>query len=108
MSTQLGLDGVETPYPPRTPRRLSDRQRELVAYIGERELVTPTEVGVLMHQGRERRCVVLLDFRRGRVGCCRFASSDGCDALRRLAKRGLVERVSRGKWRLIRHDEAWT
>jgi predicted transcriptional regulator of viral defense system len=38
---------------------------------------------------------------------CKYASSDGSDALRRLAKRGLVERVRRGSWHVIEHEEDW-
>ena len=106
--TQLGLDGSESTHPVRKVRPLSARQRELVAYMRQHGDVSPTDVGVLMHQGRERPCVIRLDFRRGRTSCCKFASSDGSDALRRLARRGIVERVKRGRWRLVEHDESWT
>jgi hypothetical protein len=106
--SQLGLDGTETMLPLRLGRPLTERQRELVAYMRAHGVVSPTELGVLMHQGRETPCVVLLDFRRMPVGCCEHASSDGGDALRRLARRGLVERIARGRWQLIPHDETWT
>jgi hypothetical protein len=75
--SQLGLDGTETMLPLRLGRPLTERQRELVAYMRAHGVVSPTELGVLMHQGRETPCVVLLDFRRMRVGCCEHASSDG-------------------------------
>jgi len=104
---QLGLDGTEVPLPLHHPRALTDRQRELVAWMRLRGEVRPIEVGVLMHQGREVPCVVRLDFRRRAVGCCEHASSDGVDALQRLERRGLVERVQRGRWRLVEHDESW-
>jgi hypothetical protein len=107
-ATQLGLDGSETPHPVRAPHALTDRQRALLVYIRAHESVRPLEVGVFMHQGRPEPCVVLLDFRRMRVGCCRYASSDGVDALIRLARRGLVVRVRRGVWQAVTATESWT
>lgn len=97
MSAQLGFDGSETTHPVRRPRRLTDRQRELVSYMRARGVVSPREVGVLMHAGRTTIASKL-----------RYASSDGYDALRRLERRGLVERIARGRWHLIEHDERWT
>ena len=96
--SQLGLDGAETPYPTTRPRPLSARQRELVAYMRQHGDVRPIDVGALMRNGRET------PVRRGGE---RHVSSDGVDALRRLARRGLVERVERGRWRIVEHDEAW-
>lgn len=98
-TTQLGLDGHETPHPARTPRPLSDRQRELVTYMRRCGEVRPFEIGELMRAGR------LTPIRRGGE---RHTSSDGVDALKRLERRGLVERVRRGVWRVVEHDEAWT
>jgi predicted transcriptional regulator of viral defense system len=37
----------------------------------------------------------------------RHVSSDGVDALKRLERRGLVERVARGHWRAVSVSEAW-
>jgi hypothetical protein len=106
---QLGLDGAETPYPVPAARPLSERQRQVVLYMRAHDgPVRPLEVGMLMHAGREQPCMVLLDFRRNRVGCCRHASSDGADALHRLERRGLVVRQGRGAWTLATHTEAWT
>lgn len=96
MNTQLGLDGAETVHPVRHPRPLTDRQREVVAYMHMVGVVRPREIGILMHAGRP----TFTDMRH--------ASSDGVDALKRLARRGLVERVARGKWQLTEHDERWT
>jgi predicted transcriptional regulator of viral defense system len=42
-----------------------------------------------------------------RLGAERHVSSDGADALKRLERRGLVERVSRGHWRAVSVSEAW-
>ena len=97
MSAQLGLDGSETTHPVRHPRPLTERQRELVAFIRLQGVVSPREVGVIMHAGRTSI-----------AGKLRFASSDGYDALHRLERRGLVERITRGRWQLIEHDERWT
>lgn len=66
-------------------------------------LVRPIEVGSIMHAGRPDPCDRPLVGR----GCCRYASSDGFDALRRLERRGLVERVRRGQWRLRVVDDDW-
>jgi hypothetical protein len=95
--TQLGLDGAETPYPTRMPRPLSERQRELVAWMRAVGDVRPLDVGQLMHAGRTTPL---------RLGAARHVSSDGVDALRRLERRGLVERVARGRWRVVEHDES--
>lgn len=95
--TQLGLDGRATPYPLRRPRPLSDRQREVLRFMQTNGDVRPVQIGMLMHAGRSTT----------RLHLDRYASSDGSDALRRLAKRGLVERVHRGVWRVIEHEEDW-
>lgn len=95
--SQLGLDGHEQPHPVRAPKPLTDRQRELVRYMREHGVVRPREIGVLMHAGR-----------RSIASKLQHASSDGCDALRRLERRGLVERVERGRWRLVERDETWS
>jgi hypothetical protein len=96
VSAQLALDGSETTHPVRRPRRLTERQRELVAYMRQSGVVCPREIGVLMHAGRTSIASKL-----------RYASSDGYDALRRLERRGLVKRLKRGRWQLIEHDERW-
>jgi hypothetical protein len=96
--SQLGLDGTGTTYPVRKMRPLSDRQRELVAYMRHEGDVRPVDVGKMMRAGRET------PVRRGGE---RHASSDGVDALRRLERRGLVERVARARWRAVEHDEEW-
>jgi hypothetical protein len=62
------------------------------------DVVRPIEIGALMRAGRPET---------PKRGSERHVSSDGVDALRRLARHGLVERVARGKWRLVQHDEAW-
>lgn len=106
--SQLGLDGTEVAHPVRTGHPLTARQRGLLIFIRSQDSVRPLEVGMIMHQGREVPCVMTLDFRRGRVSCCEYASSDGVDALKRLERRGLVERRARGQWAAKRPaSEAW-
>lgn len=105
MSTQLGLDGRETPYPARSSRPLTQRQREVLAYVRACFPVRPLDVGILMHVGRARPCryCTIVDVH------CEHASSDGHDALRRLERRGLVERERRGSWVPVALDEhRWT
>lgn len=102
---QLGLDGHETPYPMRKTRPLSDRQREVLRWMRTFESVRPFQVGRMMHAAGKHPIGWILA--SGTGPCCKHASSDGSDALRRLAKRGLVERVRRGSWRLIEHEEDW-
>jgi hypothetical protein len=94
---QLGFDGSETPHPVRhKSARLTDRQREVIAYMRAQGIVAPREIGVLMHAGRTSI-----------AGKLHYASSDGYDALRRLERRGLVCRLQRGAWALVQHDERW-
>jgi hypothetical protein len=91
---QLTLDGREVDRPV-LPRPLTDRQREIMRFARSREFVRPIEVGRIMHMARD-----------GAPKPAYFAS-DGSDALRRLARRGLVERVRRGRWVATTSDEGW-
>jgi hypothetical protein len=98
MSTQLGLDGRETSHPVRRAIPLTNRQREVLRFVRSRIDVRPIEVGRIMRDGRGTPL---------RLGAERHVSSDGADALKRLERRGLVERVSRGHWRAVSVSEAW-
>lgn len=101
MSPQLTLDGREVVVPRLRP--LTDRQRELLRFIRERGVVRPIEVGQIMHAGRPNRC-----HRCDHLGSCPYVSSDGSDALRRLALRGLVARRARGQWVAVISGEGWS
>jgi len=106
--SQLTLDGCEVELPLRRPR-LTDRQREVLRFVRAVDYVRPWRVGVMMHAGRasgptKRHPIAVL--LTGRP-CCRYASSDGFDALRRLERRGLVERRARGQWVATQHVEDW-
>jgi len=71
---QLTLDGGAVPYPIPPPRRLTERQRYLLAYMRARSNPTmPTYLA-------------------------RPFYVDPYGALRRLERMGLVQRVARGKW----------
>lgn len=107
MTAQLGLDGTEVPYPVRRPTPLTDRQREILAYVRLHGVVRPVEVGRMMHFGRKHPHGAVLLLPPAPLGCCEHASSDGCGALRRLERRGLVRRVARGQWVPERHEEGW-
>lgn len=110
---QLALDGSETPYPMRRITPLTDRQREVIGLMRAcGGSVRPVEVGRLMHAGTRHPSglypiIVDAATTSGPLSCCKFASSDGHDALRRLERRGIVERVRRGLWRLVDHQEDW-
>ena len=100
MTTQLGFDGTEVEHPVPAPRPLSQRQREVLVYVRACFPVRPLDVGVLMHAGREHACLIC-----AAGGHCEHASSDGADALGRLAARGLVTREARGAWVPFARDE---
>lgn len=99
---QLGLDGRET-VPGARSRPLTDRQREIVTHLRFFGPCRPLEIGSLMHAGRPTNACL----ETAEPPCCRYASSDGYDALRRLETRGLVERVQRGWWVIVQAEEDW-
>jgi hypothetical protein len=110
MPRQLTIDGREEAHPPRLAG-LTERQREVLRFIRGRSEVRPIEVGLVLHAGRERPCrqAQQAPGHSPRSGaCCAYTSSDGSAALRRLAARGLVERVAHGRWRAIWQSEHWT
>lgn len=113
MSAQLGLDGSETPYPMRRLRPLTDRQREIVGLMRAcGGSVRPLEVGRLMHSGTKHPAgsyALIVDAATvsGPLSCCKYASTDGHSALRRLEQRGVVYRMRRGLWGLVEHEEDW-
>jgi hypothetical protein len=92
---QLTLDGREVERPV-LPRPLTDRQREVMRYVRARGAVRPIEVGRIMHMARDS------------APKPSYFASDGSDALRRLAKRGLVRRVRRGRWEATSNEEGWS
>lgn len=94
MSVQLDIHGGEHEHVAVVAKRhqYSGAQREILRFIGNYGAITSTQAGVIVHAHREGGC------HRCRKGTCPWLSSDGCDAMRRLRKRGLVKRHHRGLW----------
>ena len=91
---QLTIDGREEPtseagIPRRAP--LSAAQLAILRALAAGE-ITSTDAGRIVHAHREPPC------ERCRRGSCGFASTDGSDALKRLAARALVRKVAAGIW----------
>jgi hypothetical protein len=95
---QLTLDG-RAELLVRTPGRiapLTAAQLVILRALADRETIRSTEAGRIVHAHRDPPCD------RCRRGCCGFTSTDGSDALKRLAKRGLVRRIAAGLWTTTR------
>ena len=90
---QLAIDGSEVPVQLATKvgRRLTPAQREIMHRLDTDGTIRPVTAGMIVLLLNETR-PGMLERRR------QHASSDGAAALKRLAKRGLVERQARGKW----------
>lgn len=92
---QMTLDGSVpevasvTPHAPFTPA-----QRDIMRLIADFGSVTSTQAGVIQHMHRSPPCRYCSPRQH-----CQYASSDGLDAMKRLMRRGLVERVRDGLWR---------
>ena len=91
--TQLTLDGEQVPLEQLPRGRFTPAQREILRLVVEQREISPKEAGLIVHAYRDPPCA------RCTQGRCGFASSDGSDALKRLAKRGLVCRGAAGIWR---------
>lgn len=110
---QLTIDGDERPLSEVSvapAAELSRGQAEILHWMRYHGgCISPTRAGVILHRLREpptgargvgwEPCSLRdsIGFRFGE-GCCRYAASSGNDAMKRLARRGLVERISRGTW----------
>lgn len=69
-------------------------QREILRMIQNFGSITSSQAGRIVHAHRAggcRRCAAV-DVR------CKWAASDGCDAMKRLMARGIVRRHHRGVW----------
>lgn len=91
--TQLTFDGREVPIGGSRPPAFTAAQTEILRAIRLYGIITSTAAGRILHANRKYGC----------AGCkadrCYYASSDGGDALKRLAERGTVRRVGRGRWK---------
>lgn len=93
---QLALDGTEVPVEESTRQvratpGLSPAQRDVMRVLQRNGHIRPVEAGLILYAHMER---TQADADRR----SRYASADGSDMLRRMAKRGLVHWVSRGRW----------
>ncbi len=94
---QLRLDGSEVPHETVAQQReqLTDAQRMILRKIGEDGGIRPVDAGRILHSNRAD------DRHRnpdpGRA-CCKWASADGVDALKRLGRRGYIRHRRRGWW----------
>lgn len=98
--SQLRVDGGEEAR--RNDRGLTQVQRRILATIRENGFIRSVEAGNYVHEASRRhaRRLGALDEHRGK-GCCSYAATDGLDAMKRLVKRGLVVKESRGHWVLV-------
>lgn len=99
-SPQLRLDGGQDAGPVPAVRRApyTAAQQEIMRKIAEDGQIRSIEAGVIVHAHRPRPCIRGSYANGDGEGCCRWASGDGGDALKRLAERGVVRRVGRGRW----------
>lgn len=108
MPAQLTLDGRGVTHPVRIGRILNEQQRDVVRYMRLHETVRNAEIGMLIHQRNPGSCWQPNRSDRKHVGCCAGARTAGWGMLERLLARGIVERVARGRWRIVAPpDEIW-
>lgn len=104
MRNQLTLAGF--PATPRQARssqaQLSGAQRAILARLRESGSIRAVEAGTIVHAYRPG---IACEKGGQGAGCCCYASTDGSDALKRLQRRGLVERVERGAWNITEAAE---
>ena len=96
---QLTLDGRAEPYPGLARARrlpLTHGQLDVIAYLRLHGTIRPGQAGTIVHLHRVSDRRFCQPPTKGRITCCEYASSDGVEALKRLASRGLVEKVSDG------------
>lgn len=105
MSFQLDFAGEARPYDQvasqvSTSRRspISTAQAEIMRVIGEKGSIRSVEAGVIIHAARRPPCNWHGRGRRTKEACCRHASSDGTEVMKRLMKRGFVKRAEPGVW----------
>ncbi|HZV74643.1 MAG TPA: hypothetical protein VFF79_13070 [Conexibacter sp.] len=99
---QLAIDGSEVPMARVRPARVTPAQREILRALRMLGELRSWQAGRILHAHREHGCrqQESASHRGGAETCCGYCSSDGGAAMKRLARRGVVERVERGRWRL--------
>ena len=109
MAEQLGLDGTTTPLDklvtPRSAAALTPAQRAILHHVRDHGIIRAVEAGRIVHDHRPTGCFWCSTFpgkvkRRARPNglTCPYASSDGHQALKRLAARGFLRRREGGGW----------
>lgn len=91
----MTLDGGEEPGGPPLPRRrtqpLTPAQVDVMRQIRKVGHIRPVEAGLILYAHTE-------ESPEAAEARSRYASSDGSEMLRRMAKRGLVHRAAPGRW----------
>jgi hypothetical protein len=112
---QLTLDGTEVPYEqvvrgPVHARPLTEAQKDILRYavLNRGGWIRSAEAGRILHAHRREnrnQFECSRDYYGSPVmpdgtglGCCKHAASDGSEACKRLARRGLLRRSERGVW----------
>jgi hypothetical protein len=103
IAEQLTIDGRVVPHPAAPgPAPLSSAQKAILRQLGEQGYIRSVEAGLIVHECRSQYLHAVdigPDVADAYLRVCRqYASSDGNDALKRLANRGLVRRVAPGRW----------
>lgn len=99
---QLDMTGGEATMTAvrRANHPLTTAQREILRELRLRGTLRSLDAGVILHAHRPTGpCRPPVD---GRSPCCEHASSDGSDALKRLAARGLCKSAGAGLWIEVR------
>lgn len=101
---QIRMDGSEVElgdeFPvSRNAAPLNAVQRAILRLAGADGGVRSVEAGVVVHAARSGGCWrARHGIEHNGVGCCRYASADGLEACKRLARRGLLRRTTPGRW----------
>lgn len=97
MAEQLNIEGGVEPYDEVAKRAaayrdLSPAQKEILRVIRDDGEIRAVEAGVIIHTHRTQAGTGRCGRHRTALACCQYAASDGLEALKRMAKRGLVRR----------------
>ena len=106
MTSQLTLDGGEVPHPPPRWHARTEAQRDVLDLATRPEGVKAWEAGRILHEQRDSGCCWIgakadrCKATKRMKACCPYGASDGADAIKRLAARGLLQRGPDRAWRL--------
>ena len=100
IAQQITIEGELVAHPVPTPAPLSGSQRAILRTIRALGELRSSEAGLMMHGARGWCAPFHAPYAPtpDRLGCCEYGATDGAAAMRRLERRGLVERVGRGRW----------